>query len=106
MGTKKLGIKQLEKQQAIRELRAKGLWGKRETAREKQARGIEAPSPDDPAFLNEIAKMKVITPYAIASRHDIKLGVAKKLLRELEQRGVIKPIIKCSRIPIYQPVTG
>ncbi|MBL7118407.1 40S ribosomal protein S25 [Candidatus Bathyarchaeota archaeon] len=49
----------------------------------------------------ELGKIKAITPYAVASRFEINLGEAKRLLRDLEEQDLIKCVGGNSRIRIY-----
>ncbi|MHA2298203.1 MAG: hypothetical protein ACXAEU_02600 [Candidatus Hodarchaeales archaeon] len=43
----------------------------------------------------------VITPQSIAEQHDIRVSVAKQILKELEEKGKAKLVDSCSRIRIY-----
>ncbi|ABL78416.1 30S ribosomal protein S25e [Thermofilum pendens] len=54
--------------------------------------------------IKEIRGLKYVTPYVLASKFSLKLSRAKKVLRELESRGVVVAYDKNSRVPIYVPV--
>jgi len=54
----------------------------------------------------ELVKIKAITPYAIASKFEINIGEAKKLLRDLEEKNLIKCVGGNSRIRIYTPTAS
>ncbi len=49
----------------------------------------------------DLEKAKVITPSEIASRHGIKVSLAKAILRLMEQEGKIKLVMGDSKQKIY-----
>jgi|GEM_PF-5698782 len=49
----------------------------------------------------DLEKAKVITPSEIASRHGIKVSLAKIILRLMEQEGKIKLVMGDSKQKIY-----
>lgn len=53
-------------------------------------------------FVQDVKKKvyKVLTPYTLASGYDIKISVAKKILRIAAQQGIIK-LYSSGRTPIY-----
>jgi small subunit ribosomal protein S25e len=53
---------------------------------------------------NELNNIKCLTPYVLASKFGLKIGVAKSVLKELESRGVLKCVARGSRISVYTPV--
>ncbi|UCE43908.1 MAG: 40S ribosomal protein S25 [Candidatus Bathyarchaeota archaeon] len=67
---------------------------------EKHAGGIVPPTTE--SVLSQIKKMKAITPYAVASRLDIRMSVAKDLLQQLERKGKIEFISGSKNIKIYK----
>ena len=98
-GRKKLTLSQMERQQR-RQQRQAGLG--RPEAREKRVGGIFPPDISDEAFLEELRKMKAITPYAVASRYNLRLSVAKEVLRELERRGFLELVAASRYTRIYK----
>jgi len=108
-GKKKLSLKQTEK---LQERQAK----KQPTAKkadkpsggggavEKKVAGVIPPDPRSEKTVSEIKKLKVLTPYAVASRFDLRISVARELLDELEQRGVIQYVSGSKNIKIYKPL--
>ena len=46
----------------------------------------------------------VITPQSVAQQHDIRVSVAKQILKELEEKGKAKLVDSCSRLRIYTSV--
>ena len=43
-------------------------------------------------IVNDLPKVKVITPTYLANRYNIKVSTAKRILRKLEEAGVVKLI--------------
>ncbi|MDH5448245.1 MAG: hypothetical protein OEY24_02410 [Candidatus Bathyarchaeota archaeon] len=101
-GKKKQSIRQMTKAQ-------KKESGKKEKSaaapsEKKSIPGITPPSLKSDKFANELKKMKVITPYSVASRFDVRLSVARGFLNELERKGMIEFISKSRNLKIYKPI--
>lgn len=101
-GKKKLTLKQLEKARAKRSKR-KETKSSSKTGGEKVVAGIIPPNPKDEKVISELKKMKVFTPYTVASRFNIRLSVARSFLKELESHGTIQFVSGNKRIRIYKP---
>ncbi len=71
---------------------------------EKKASGIGLPNVESKELLEELSKMRAVTPYGVASRFNVKLSVAKDILEELERRRVVQQVGGNSRIRIYSVV--
>ncbi len=102
-GKKKLTLKQIEKMQA-RKSGVQQREGKLETLITERKTGIFPPNPKDEKVINEVKKMKVLTPYTIASKFNLRLSVAKDFLEELERRGIIEFVSGSRNIKIYKPI--
>jgi ribosomal protein S25 len=76
-----------------------GEPGPRMAAREERA----ALSAEE--LITELSRIRAITPHAVASRLNIKMGEAKRLLRDLERQGRIRCVGGNSRIRIYCPAS-
>lgn len=103
-GKKKLSLKQVERQQDKKD-EEETKEKKKEKAgapREKKPSGIIPPDPKNEKTLSELKKMHVLTPYAVASRLNIRMSIAKDFLDQLEQSGVIKRVGGNHSIKIYQ----
>ncbi len=105
-GKKKLGIKQMEKQQVkTDEDKAAKDAKKKEKAgppREKKQLAIVAPDIKDQKIVTEVKKMGVLTPYAIATRFGIRISAAKDFLEQLEANGAIQLVSGSHNIKIYK----
>ena len=52
---------------------------------EKKVGGIEYPDPSTKEVMGVLKKMRAITATSVASNFNIKVSVAKKMLKELEK---------------------
>jgi small subunit ribosomal protein S25e len=103
-GKKKLTLKQMERMQEKKDEAAKKAAAKTGgEAPERKAPGIIPPDPKSEKVISELKKMKVLTPYTVATRFNLRLSVAKDLLNELVQRGVIEYVSGSKNLKIYKP---
>jgi len=70
---------------------------------EKKAPGITAPDLKSEKVIGEVKKMKAVTPYAVASRFNLRLSVARDMLDELAQKGIIEYVSGSKNLKIYKP---
>lgn len=101
-GKKKLSLKQMERAQAKKDEQEKKK--KEKTAKEKKALGIIPPDSKDEKIVGELKKLRVLTPYTVASRFDLRLSAAKDFLEQLEEGGVVQLISGSHNIKIYKAV--
>jgi len=52
----------------------------------------------------DLAKVRYITPFKLSQRYGINMSLAKKILRVLEEEGVLVRYSGTRRSPIYVPV--
>jgi small subunit ribosomal protein S25e len=108
-GKKKLGLKQMERMQEKRDEESKSKDKKKEKAaspRERKAIGVIPPDVKNEKIVNEVKKMNVLTPYAVATRFNIRISAAKDFLEQLEQNGAIQLASGNHNIKIYKPVAA
>lgn len=104
-GKKKLTLKQVERSQARRDEEDKKKKEKETGApREKKASGIIPPDPGSEKVVGELKKMHVLTPYAVASRFNIRISAAKDFLGQLEENGKVQLVSGNHNIKIYKTV--
>ena len=105
-GKKKLGLKQMEKQQ-VKEDEGKSKEKKKEKAAPSKEKrtiiSVVAPDAKNDKIVAEIKKMSVLTPHAIATRYGIRISAAKDFLEQLEQNGAIELVLGSHDIKIYKP---
>src|SRR5512139_1084752 len=105
-GKKKLGIKQMEKQQADKsddEKSKKKEEKKTGPPQKKVTFGIMVPDVKDQKIVAEVKKMGVLTPYAVATRYGIRISAAKDFLEQLESTGAVQLVSGSHNLKIYKP---
>ena len=98
-GKKRLTIKQMEKLQARKQGKKEGE-STRFTA--KKTASVFLPNPKSKKIVDELKKMKVLTPYTVASRLDLRLSTAKHFLKELARQGIIEYVSSGKNLKIYK----
>ena len=107
-GKKKLGLKQMERQQ-VKEDDGKKDKKKDKAAPTKEKRtiiSVVAPDAKNDKVLAEIKKMNVLTPYQVATRYGIRISAAKDFLEQLEQNGAVELVLGSHDIKIYKPAAA
>jgi ribosomal protein S25 len=64
--------------------------------------GIVLPDLQSEKIIGEVKKMKVLTPYTIGSRFNLRLSVARCMLNELAKRGIIEYVSGSKHLRIYK----
>jgi small subunit ribosomal protein S25e len=107
-GKKKLGLKQMERVQARKDEEEKAEKKKEKAGARARERTIGVIPPDvkNEKIVNEIKKMNVLTPYAVASRFNIRISAAKDFLEQLEQNGAVQLVSGNHNIKVYKPVAA
>jgi small subunit ribosomal protein S25e len=101
MGSKKrLTLKQMEK---VRKKKERKESGSSRSATEKRTAGIVSPDPKSEKVVDQLKKMRVLTPYTVATRLDLRLSVARDLLENLEKQGVVEFVSGSKNLKIYKP---
>jgi ribosomal protein S25 len=102
-GKKKLGIKQMEKQQ-VKEDETKEAKKKEKVGppKERKTIGIVPPDAKDGKIVAEVKKMGVLTPYAVSTRYGIRISAAKDFLEQLEANGAVELVSGSHNIKIYK----
>ena len=104
-GKKKLGIKQMEKQQVKTDEEKESKDKKKEKApppSTKKQLAIAPPDVKDAKIVAEVKKMGVLTPYAVATRYGIRISAAKDFLEQLEANGAVTLVSGSHNIKIYK----
>ncbi|MBS7654110.1 hypothetical protein KEJ43_03450 [Candidatus Bathyarchaeota archaeon] len=103
-GKKKLTISQAEKAQFRESQKEEGKKSKSSSQAEKKIAGVIPPNPKDEKIIKEIQRMKVLTPYIVASRFNLRLSVARDFLKDLCRYGVIARVSSGVNTEIYKPL--
>jgi small subunit ribosomal protein S25e len=108
-GKKKLGLKQMEKQQ-VKEDEDKSKEKKKDKAgppKEKRTIiGVVAPDAKNERNLAEIKKMNVLTPYLVSTKFGVRISAAKDFLEQLEKNGAVQLVSGSHNIKVYKPVAA
>jgi small subunit ribosomal protein S25e len=99
-GKKSLSLKQMERLQARQQEQKSSK--KSGGGAEKKELGIILPDPKNKKVLDELKKMKVITPYSMASRLNLRISMAKQFIKKLEQQGTVEYVSGNRNIRIYK----
>lgn len=109
-GKKRLGLKQMERMQKKRDQESRSKDKKKEKAGPPKARrraiSVIPPDVKNESTVNEVKKIKVLTPYVVASRFNIRISAAKDFLEQLEQNGKVQLVSGNHNIKIYKPVAA
>jgi small subunit ribosomal protein S25e len=107
-GKKKLGLKQMERMQERRDEEDAKEKKKEKAAAPKERRkiGVVPPDAKNAKNINDIKKMSVLTPYAVATKYNIRISAAKDFLEQLEQNGAVQLVSGNHNIKIYKPVSA
>jgi small subunit ribosomal protein S25e len=103
-GKKKLSLKQMDRMQAKKDEEDQDKKKKEKTAaptREKKS-SIIPPDLKNEKIVGDLRKMNVLTPYAVASRFNIRISAAKDFLEQLEKNGTIQLVSGNHDIKIYR----
>lgn len=72
--------------------------------REKIIGSVEMPDINSSDVMGAIRGMKAITPPGVATRFNLKISVAKRMLKELEKKGAIKLVTRSKNLKVYELV--
>jgi small subunit ribosomal protein S25e len=101
-GKKKLSLKQMERMQDKKDEEEKRKKEKSGSPKEKKPLSIIPPDATNEKTIGELKKMRVLTPYAVASRFNIRISAAKDFLEQLEENGTIQLVSGSHNIKIYK----
>ena len=103
-GAKKKSMAQAEKQQDMQSQKQDKTQDKKKTTKqmEKKISGVDMSNIKEKELDAELSKMRAITPYTVATRYNLKMGIAKDLLESLERSGKIQQVAGRSNIKIYK----
>lgn len=108
-GKKKLGLKQMERMQGKKDdeesKKKEKDKDKKGPPKEKRTTiNVIPPDAKNDKVIAEIKKMPVLTPYAVATRFNVRISAAKEFLKQLEQNGSVQMVSGSHNLKIYKPV--
>jgi small subunit ribosomal protein S25e len=104
-GKKKLSLKQMERSQDKKDEEDAKKEKKKDKAgppKEKRQLSILPPDVKNEKIIGELKKMNVLTPYAVATRFNVRISSAKDFLEQLEENGTIHLVSGSHNIKIYK----
>jgi len=91
----KKSLSKVEKTQVTKEKSEK------KDKRDKIIGAVEIPDASSEEVLQALRKMKAITPNSVATQFNLKVSVAKKMLRDLETAGTLELAASSQNIKVY-----
>ena len=70
--------------------------------REKIIGSVDMPDINSKDVLGALKGMKAITATGVATRFNLKISVAKRMLNMLEEKGTVKLVTRSSNLKVYQ----
>ncbi|MBO3839783.1 MAG: hypothetical protein QXN75_05685 [Thermoproteota archaeon] len=95
-GTKKLRLSQLEKRQEREKLKKEGG-----TKPKSERKTGEVLNEADEKVFEKLKGLKVLTPYVVFTQTGLRMGEAKRLLKRLEEKGLLKRVTEENRLLLY-----
>jgi ribosomal protein S25 len=93
----KKSMKKIEKQQRRRDKEA----AKEKGRVEKTIGALNIPEMRSDELMEQLAKMKAITPTGLANQYNIKVSTAKKLLNTLHRQRVVTLASRSHNLKVY-----
>ncbi len=78
--------------------------GSSRSVTEKSTAGIVPPDLKSKKVVDQLKKMRVLTPYTVATRFDLRLSLARDFLEELEKQGIVEFVSGSKNLKIYKPL--
>jgi ribosomal protein S25 len=100
-GKKKRSLKQMTKTKKPKEPKHKDRKSDAPPAATKTL-GLTIPDINNKKVMGTLKGMKVLTPFAVASRFNIRLSLANTFLKELEKRKMIEYVSGGKNLKIYK----
>ena len=70
--------------------------------REKIIGSVDMPDINSKEVMDALKGMKAITATGIATRFNVKISVAKRMLNMLEEKGTVTMVTRSSNLKVYQ----
>ncbi len=103
-GAKKRSLKQAEKQQqlqAAKEQQQKKSVKQSKVDTSDKTGGINIQEITE-KDLNELSKIKALTPFAVATKYNIRMNMAKNVLETLEKKKTVQKVASGGGLKIYR----
>ena len=101
-GAKKKSLAQMDKQQQLQTAKQTKTAAKTGKAKAQEKTTSESTLKDASVDLGELAKIKAITPYSVATKYNINMSAAREMLQNLEKKKTIQQIASGRGLKIYK----
>ncbi|MCY0850552.1 30S ribosomal protein S25e [Sulfuracidifex metallicus] len=91
--------KKMKKEAAKEEKKVEKKGSK--TGKEVISKTITLDNETKKKVMDELKREKIVTPYSLASKSEMTISVAKKMLEEMEKQGIVKLVSKNRRVSLY-----
>jgi ribosomal protein S25 len=98
-GAKKKSISQMARQQQLKDEASK-KEKKEEKKDRKSTRSVNEVY-DENEVTKAIKELKAVTPHALAGQLNVRVGVAKRILKSMDEKGLARLVSGSSRIRVY-----
>ena len=93
----KKSLKKQERQQGRKDKDGKAKGGRVE----KTIGSLELPEMKSEELMEQLGKMKAITPTSLAMQYSLKISMAKRLLTQLEDDKVVNLVSRSHNLKVY-----
>ena len=97
----KKSMKQIERQQRRKDKDEAEEKGKEKGKFEKTIGALDVPEMSSEELMEQLGKMKAITPTGLAIHYSLKVSTAKKLLEDLREQKVITLASRSRNLKVY-----
>jgi len=94
----KRGLKKIERRQQVRQRKEKR---QEKTRVEKISGSVDIPNLGSEELIDNLRRMKAITPTEVATQFNITVSLAKRLLEELRRNEVIDIVSRSHNLKVY-----
>ncbi len=101
-GKKKMTLAAVERSQEKKPEKERKKESKSSGGSERKVPDVHMPDASG-KVVDEMRKLKVLTPYVVATRFNLRLSVAKDFLEELEKKGAVRLVSRSRNVLVYRP---
>jgi len=98
MSKQRKSLSKMEKQQEMKEPKGKE---KEASKVEKTVGRLSMPDVNNKEFLEQLRKMKAITPTQLAAQLNVRVSIAKRVLEELREKKVVDLASSSQNLKVY-----
>ena len=89
-------LSKMEKQQTVREKPKE-----KESKMEKTIGTLDMPNIDSKELMDQLGKMRAITPTQVAAQLNVRVSIAKRVLDELREKNIVSLVSSSQNLKVY-----